>query len=247
MSDSGAKLYLNPEMMEKWEELFDNVHDLAPKEAEYLDVHTKDKIKTLEYKILQLPHDMATRADGPERNMPYLTRAGFALSFGYCFMQSPVSSAFSDLEVRYKKLTAMQDTCHTQINKILLNKSLMIHDPYTDEPFKHNIPRRTYDNDVSPEIKAMFVKANQVYLEKRAEILAERQTAGIIEEKERNERARTGDFATMAMNQSTQNSTNMMLNAAQNTQMMAAASAFAHAQAQNAWATRNAMAIQSKL
>ncbi len=90
MTTRGAKTYINPEMKAAWEKLIENEESFTAQEAEYLDIHTMDKLTKLEYDLWNCPHDMATRSKDKGQTMPYLTRAEFGRLLRIFMMLDPV-------------------------------------------------------------------------------------------------------------------------------------------------------------
>ncbi|KAF2668111.1 hypothetical protein BT63DRAFT_426933 [Microthyrium microscopicum] len=159
MTSKGAKVYLNPEMVDAFDILFNCTQELTAQESEYLDIHTRDKIRRLEYELCNLQHDMATREGGPERNMPYLTRGKFALYICIYLMRDPLGS-------------------REKLNQLMASPDHLILDPYTDEPFKFPLPLASLPSS-KPEIAAHFTKVIETFTTKRAKIIATRRAEAI--------------------------------------------------------------------
>ncbi len=149
-----------------------------------------------------------------------------------------------------------QDLAHKRLNGILQNPELLILDPFTSERFKHPIPRTSLSATADPNLVEIGATVAKKYFERRTEILRTRRREAIAAgelsestkaaERARNEELADMDMMNAIMNQSAQLQTTMMLQAAQNTSMMNVASAIAAGAAEQARATRNAMACQSK-
>ncbi|ORY04446.1 hypothetical protein BCR34DRAFT_617456 [Clohesyomyces aquaticus] len=171
LQTAGAKSYVTPEMMFQFRALLGIDIAFSAKEIEYLDIATMDEFLYQEYGTLKLAFQNGWRRS--DVKTPYLTRVGFITYFSTQFMGQPVNTPLFSTE------STRSVVFINNADRILKGPNHLILDPWTDDRFRHAIPRHSIDRTVSSQVADALPKLEPMFAKARAETLVKRRTEAI--------------------------------------------------------------------